>query len=570
MIASELYSDYLNRLLSGDRPGYLKIVKILLGKSILIRKLEDKIIDTDKSRAELVKYANELKKEIEEKEEAEKFLSQREEQYRTLVECMSEGLMMVDNEDTILFVNKQFCEMSGYSGDELYGMTGYAILFNKADQKVIWTKNKLRVQGIRDTYEIQLLRKDGSEVWVKISGSPVYNLSGKITGSMGVIENIHEKKLIAKQLIQEQELFQTLAQVSPVGIFRTRPDGYTTYVNPKWTELSGLSYEAALGDGWLDAVHPEDKDKLQRHWGSDTHHRTSSAAEYRFLRSDGSIVWVLGYAVPELHQETIAGYVGTITDVTERKKFEAEILDAKEKAEASDRLKTAFMNNISHEVRTPLNGILGFGEMIVQDDLTPEEKTRYLKILTSSSDRLLKTITDYMDISLIASGNLEVRPGLFNLNEFLDQLYLEQVVKASSKSLKVILQKSETGLNYLMNTDAALLKKVFNNLFDNALKFSTSGTIQIGYSVLCEQVRFFIKDNGIGIATDKLTQIFEHFRQEDQLITRKFEGSGLGLSIAKGIVELLNGKIWVESVKGEGSVFYFEVPCDMSVHPKSR
>ncbi len=526
---------------------------------VLIRKLEDKIVDADRNRLEMLKYSRELEKEIEERKLVEIDLKQRREQYKTLVESMNEGIILVDNEDTILFVSAQFCEMAGYTAKELIGKTGYKVLFSEEYQKIILTKNQQRLSGKKDSYETRLLRKDGSEIWVKVSGSPVYNSQGSITGSLGAFENIDDRKLISAQLVQEQKLFQTLAQVSPVGIFRTRPDGYTTYVNPKWTELAAISFDQALGDGWMSAVHPDDRKITASNWERDLNINKTSIAEYRFLRPDGTIVWVMGNAVPEMNDGTITGYIGTITDVTERKKYEQEILLAKEKAEASNRLKTAFLNNISHEVRTPLNGILGFGEMIVDPELTHEEKLRYLDVLNSSSDRLLKTINDYMDISLIASGNLECRSELFNLNDLFEQLLFSYKSKSEAKNIDISFTVPKNRSSYLMDSDALLVRKVFTNLLDNAIKFTPSGKVEFGYTILEDRLEFYVKDEGIGIAKDKQNVVFEHFMQEDSLITRKFEGSGLGLSIAKGIIDLLGGTIWVESDKGIGSIFYFTI-----------
>ncbi|MFH0760336.1 MAG: PAS domain S-box protein [Bacteroidota bacterium] len=536
-----------------------EVINLREYNQVLVRKLEDKIVDAERSRTEMLKYARELEKEIEERKTAESTVKQREEQYRTLVESMNEGMVLVDSDDTILFVNSQFCQMSGYAEAELIGKTGYLLLFRPEDRQIILDKNLSRSSGVKDSYEISMLRKDGSEVWVKISGSPVYNSSGTVVGSLGVFENIHEKKLIAEQLINEQQLFQTLAMASPVGIFRTLPNGNTTYINPKWSELSGLSFEEAMGDGWKKAVHPDDLEKLEVNWQLDIGGKKPSAAEYRFVRPDGTIIWVMGDAVPEWNQGEFAGYVGTITDVTERKKFEEEILMAKERAEDSNRLKTAFLNNISHEVRTPLNGILGFGELIVDPDLTTEEKNMYLDVLFSSSDRLLKTINDFMDISLITSGNLEVRPALFNLNELMNQLLHVYKSKALAKNLNISVKVPKGSNSFLMDSDAALMKKVLSNMLDNAVKFSTSGSVEFGYTIEPEQLLFYVRDEGIGIALDKQDQIFENFMQEDPLTTKKYGGSGLGLSIAGGIVKLLGGKIWVESEKGKGSIFYFTI-----------
>jgi len=375
-----------------------------------------------------------------------------------------------------------------------------------------------------------------------------------------------EKSLKAseEQLIHEKHLFQTLALVSPVGIFRTQTDGFTTYVNPKWMELTGLSFDEALGDGWLKAIHPEDRTRVISRWDTAWKAHQVSMAEYRFIRPDGSIIWVSGNAVPESDGDVVTGYVGTIVDVTDRKMFEQELMTAKDRAEASDRLKTAFMNNISHEVRTPLNGILGFGEMIAEPDVTPDEKKRFLSILNSSSERLLKTINDFMDISLIVSNNMEIRPNRFDLHEFMDLLYFEHRPRATAKGLTMVLTKPKEFTSLTVETDHGLFKKVFTHLLDNAIKFSLSGSIEFGYTLKDNQLQFFIKDDGVGIAPDKLKVVFEHFMQEDYLNTRKFEGSGLGLSIAKGIVELLGGSISVTSVKGVGSEFNFSIPALIS------
>jgi len=533
---------------------------------VLVRKLEDKIVDAERSRLELMRYAEKLEREIAERKSAEKNLKLSEEQYRTLVNSMNEGMVLIDSSGTILYVNNQFCEMSGYSSNELVNHTSYLNLFKVENQQISMSKIDQRNQGVKEIYEMPMIRKDRTEIWVKISASPVYNDEGDITGSMGVFENIQDKKLIEAQLIHEKNLFQTLARVSPMGIFRTQVDGFTTYVNPKWSELSGLSFEESLGDGWLKAVHPEDRLTLQNQWEADIKENRVSSAEYRFLRRDGSIIWVAGSAVQESVDNEITGYVGTITDITERKKFEEELLAAKERAETSDRLKTAFMNNISHEVRTPLNGILGFGEMIAEPDVTGEEKSRYLEILNSSSDRLLKTINDFMDISLVVSRNMEVRRNSFNLNEFLVQLFNENVTRALAKKLEFNFHTPDNCLSLQIYSDTGLLKKVFSHLLDNAIKFSSAGSIIFGYNLEKERIQFFVTDEGVGIAQDKLALIFEHFMQEDYINTRKFEGSGLGLSIAKGIVELLGGTLWVKSVKGQGSSFFFTIPGIMGTN----
>ncbi len=256
-------------------------------------------------------------------------------------------------------------------------------------------------------------------------------------------------------------------------------------------------------------------------------------------------------------------------EMEQRHIIQNELIAAKEKAEASDRLKTAFMNNISHEVRTPLNGILGFGDLLTSPGLTDEEKATYLEILNSSSDRLLKTINDYMDISLIVSGNLEVRYTEFNPAILLEKVLTTFYSRIKAKNLDVKISRAPD-TECMLNSDAELLRKLLINLLDNAIKYSTQGLIELGYLVKPGCIQFYVKDDGVGISDDKQVQIFEYFMQEDLSHTRKYEGSGLGLSISKGLVELLGGRIWVESVKDKGSVFWFTIPNDIPKIPESR
>lgn len=236
------------------------------------------------------------------------------------------------------------------------------------------------------------------------------------------------------------------------------------------------------------------------------------------------------------------------------------LIAAKDKAEASDRLKTAFLQTISHEVRTPLNGILGFASLLAMPDLSEEEKHEYLFLMENSSDRLIKTITDYVDMSLITSGNLNYncRPvGILNfLNEIVDKFQND----CNAKGLKLNLSVPHDHMEITIDSDNLLLEKVFAQIVDNAVKFTIEGDITLGFVANTDNIEFFVKDTGIGIAEDATELIFERFMQEDITATRAFDGSGLGLSIIKGILKLIGASFRLESVKGEGTSFYFSLP----------
>jgi PAS domain S-box-containing protein len=551
----------------------------------------------------------------------------------------------------------------------------------KDEQTIILTGQPLSLEE-KETHH------NRPDTWVSTIKMPLKDKDGNIIGTFGISRDITERKLAEESLKRSQYLFLTLAQVSPVGIFRTDPDGNTTYVNPKWIELSGLSSEEASGNGWLNAVHPEDRKKLTENWLENLRSENESTAEYRFIKPDGSIIWVMGTAVPELIGNEVTGYIGTITDITERKRVENILLQseekyrrifeniqdvyyetsiegkiieispsidflskgqfhrddligksifdfysdtnervdliskllehgtvsdfeitlknrdgsqvpcsvtskiffdadgrpekilgsmhditerknateklklAKEKAEASDKLKTTFLNNISHEVRTPLNGILGFAEIMSQDDMSEEEKRVSLSMLNESSDRLLNTITNYMDISLINSGTMSLNKKDLLSEQILRELYKKNVIKCSAKNLELYLDIPEHTEKLVICSDPEILRKILTHLLNNAIKFTEKGSIKFGYTVLKTELEFFIKDTGCGIGKESLKSIFERFVKEDRGPLKLSEGSGLGLSISKGLTELLGGKIRVESENGIGSTFFFTVPVE--------
>ncbi len=242
---------------------------------------------------------------------------------------------------------------------------------------------------------------------------------------------------------------------------------------------------------------------------------------------------------------------------SELESINKDIIIAKDKAEAGDRLKLAFIQNISHEIRTPLNGIIGLNSILIDSNVSDEEKKEYYPLLQASSDRLLNTISDYLDISMIMSNNIEVNKSVLKLNDELFELKLKYEETCVGKKLLFNLQLPENTESLTINTDIKLFRKIMTNLIDNAVKFTLKGSITLGYTFVDNSFRIFVKDTGIGIGYETQDKIFENFMQEDISNTRGYDGSGLGLSVAKGYANLLGGNIFLESVKGEGSTFFF-------------
>ncbi|MBL0683237.1 sensor histidine kinase [Aquimarina mytili] len=371
-----------------------------------------------------------------------------------------------------------------------------------------------------------------------------------------------QKFEVAEKAIQLTESrYHTLTNLVPVGIFMTRADGKTTFVNPKWCSISGLSQEEALNDGWLNAVHPDDRKKLKQGWYEDAEKRNDSDAEYRFLKPDGSITWVLGQAIPEYNdKKQVIGYVGTITDITDIKLYEQELNKLKEKAEESDRLKSAFLANMSHEIRTPMNGILGLAELLKEPKLSGDEQQLYLDLIKESGARMLNIIKDIIDISKIEADQVKVFISEVDVNEQTEYLYNFFKPETDKKGITLELHNDLKKEKAIINTDKEKFNAILTNLVKNAIKYTEEGSIEFGYYLKNNLLEFYIKDTGMGIEKKRQKAIFERFVQADIGDRYALEGAGIGLSIAKAYVEMLQGDIWVESKKNKGSTFYFTIP----------
>ncbi|MDR3573011.1 MAG: ATP-binding protein [Anaerolineaceae bacterium] len=375
-----------------------------------------------------------------------------------------------------------------------------------------------------------------------------------------LIRDITDRKQTERELRESENRYQTLATVAPVGIFYTNVEGYTTYVNPAYCQISGLSAEEALGDGWLKAVHPEDRDHLSMDWKESASLHSISTADYRFVHLDGSITSVIGQAVPEMNSDNqVVGFVGTITDITERKKIE-DLKAAVIKAESADRLKSSFLATMSHELRTPLNSIIGFTGILLQKLVGPlsQEQEKQLSMVQGSAHHLLELINDVLDVSKIEAGQVVVFNELFDMGA---------AIQKSGEKIKPLADKKGLALITIItpevieiSSDRRRVEQILINLLNNAVKFTEQGEVRLESQIENDWLVTRIIDSGIGIKQEDISSLFKPFQQIDTGITRQYEGTGLGLSICKRLVDLLGGQIWVESELGKGSTFTFTLP----------
>lgn len=314
----------------------------------------------------------------------QKALEESETRYRTVVENMNEVLMMTDNSHRILFVNKRFSEKLGYSFAEIAGKNWHKCLVNNIQLEINANEEDKKLSN---NHEVILISKDGQKINFMVSEAPVTDINGTVIGTISAMTDITERKLAEKEHRKTLKLFETLAQMSPVGIFRTDANGHTTYVNQKWEELSGISSENAMGNGWFEVVHPDDLIRIQKQWHVKVEGKNNSSDQYRFIRPDGKIVWVLGNALPEIIDGELIGYIGTITDITEIKEYQEKLLKSETKFhEMADLLpQTIWETDINGKITySNIYGIqqLGFSvEQIekginVLDTLIPEDRER--------------------------------------------------------------------------------------------------------------------------------------------------------------------------------------------------
>jgi PAS domain S-box-containing protein len=270
------------------------------------------------------------------------------------------------------------------------------------------------------------------------------------------------------------------------------------------------------------------------------------------------------YFVPIMENGLLVGILACIEDYTEKKRIENELISAKEKAEESNRLKSAFLSNMSHEIRTPMNGILGFTSLLLEPDLTGEQKQSYIEIINESGIRMLNTVNDIIEISKIEAGQISVNLSEVSINQVLGSIFTFFKHETDKKGLKFDLNNDLSDIDAFVYTDKEKLYSVITNLVKNAIKFCDKGSINFGCLKKGNEFEFYVKDTGVGIQEDRKEAVFERFVKADIANGNAQQGSGLGLAITKSYIEALGGKIWVQSKVNVGSTFFFTLPLNFN------
>lgn len=452
-------------------------------------------------------------------------------------------------------------------------------------------------------YEGRYTKPNGDEIFFQGVSQPRL-IDGTIVFD-GILLDITERRKAEEKFKHLAELQQTILDTITVGL---------TFVKGRKMQWSNSVLLKMFGREQKEFIN-EDTSILYAK--NEDYHRVGIEAytklfkdeifstEIQGKRKDGRVFWVymVGKAInPERPQE---GSIWMVQDITERKRsieelkhqneqyqqlnkeyfalneeltesieriqsINAELQEAKEKAEESDRLKTAFLANISHEIRTPMNGIMGFADLLKNPMLSGKETQEYIEVIQQSGQRMLNIINDLMDVAKIETGMIEKVIEKIDVNELLKSIHLFFKPEADKKNLRFSFDNSDQSVNLFIHSDKNKIYQILSNLIKNAFKYTEGGEVTFGYKQKKDYLEFFVRDTGIGIEPKNVTKIFERFIQADMSLNSSFEGAGLGLSISKSYIEILGGKIWVKSEIGKGSIFLFTIPFEASVNRDSE
>ncbi|MEZ5084059.1 MAG: PAS domain S-box protein [Bacteroidales bacterium] len=522
--------------------------------------------------------------------EAEQALRDSEERYSGLANATFESVFISEN-GICIEANQMATEMFGYSYDEIIGIHGTEVIAPEHRDMV----NKHMEMEYEEPYEAIALRKDGSTFYS--------NIRGKMTSYKGrnvritVVRDIDEEVRVKRELSESELKYRMLYNTSRDAIMMLTPEDGFLAGNKATIELFGcknedefIAREPASLSPHLQPNGLPSKDESMRMMKKALT-TGSHSFEWKHKRMDGSEfdATVLLTKMTLQNQQVLQA---TVRDITETKLAQKELMDhrssleelvrqrtkeledinvqlieAKNKAEKSDKLKSAFLCNMSHEIRTPMNAIIGFSELLKDVENEENVKQEYLEIIINKGNLLLNIINDIIDISKVEANEIELNNTHCKVNILLDDLYRSYnsaKVLSKKSNIDLRLTKPETPDDIIVFSDPYRLKQILSNLIDNALKFTDEGFVEIGYSIVGKgsntRLKFKVKDTGIGIPDDKLDIVYNRFHQLDDSSTRKFGGTGLGLTISKKLVELLGGEIGVESKLGKGSTFYFTIP----------
>lgn len=485
-------------------------------------------------------------------------------QLQTLINTLPDLVWLKDENGVYVTCNHRFELLYNASSKGIVGKTDYdfvdkelADFFRSHDRKAI------QLGGPSINEELLTFGSDGHQELTETIKSPVVAPDGTLIGVLGIGRDITDRKRTEDELKRGKAQLDFVLEGGQLGFWDWDLTSNTVQRNHIWAGILGYTFEEiqATTQQWSDFLHPDDR---ERAWASINDHLEGRTplhdAEYRMKTKQGDYRWILDRAM--VVQRDADGrplrMSGIHVDITKRKQDEEALQQAKSDAEAANRAKSEFLANMSHEIRTPMNGVVGMTQLLRYTELTSEQK-EYLDNIDLSAGNLLSIIEDILDLSKIEAGKIELEYAVFSLQQCIKEACMMQSSRITSKGINFNVNLS-SNLPKLVFGDQLRVKQIVLNLISNAAKFTEKGSITVAANLLQHMsnhiiVQISVADTGIGIESELLTRIFESFIQADMSTTRKYGGTGLGLTICRQLTELMGGRIWVESKIGMGSTF---------------
>jgi PAS domain S-box-containing protein len=476
----------------------------------------------------------------------------------------------VDHE--ITYVSPQVIDYLGYSKDEVSNRWTDYLTDNPINQQgIAYTKKAIETGKRQPTYEVEMKRKNGSIIVTEVREAPLI-VNGEVVSIVGSLTDITDRKKAEFELKEAHTFANKIANSTPALMYiydyEKQKNIWSNALHAKFFKNLASDYPEMDYKTIAECVPGEDFAKILKkseEMNADPQ-KNSFSIDIRIHTNPWQWKWMtlLVSAFKRNKEGQLQQTIGALFDISERKKAEFELLKAKKKAEESDRLKSAFLANMSHEIRTPMNGILGFANLLKQPNLSGEENKQYVDIILKSGERMLNIINDIVDISKIESGTMEMKMMDVDVNEQMNELFAFFKPEAKSKGLDLRLKLDLSAQHSICETDGEKMAAVLTNLIKNAIKYTDAGSIEMACEYISKDhkpyLKFSVKDTGIGIAKERQKAIFDRFIQADIDDVYARQGAGLGLSISKAYIDMLDGEIHVESEKGKGSHFYFLIP----------
>ncbi len=511
---------------------------------------------------------------ITDRKRAQEALQESEERFRIMADGCPTLMWVTQAEGKSQFLNRACCEFFGLTHEQMAGggwlprvhpedLAGYSEAFQRATREQSTYRSQARFR-----------RADGEWRWFESFAEPRFSPAGNFLGHVGLSLDITERRQAEEALQSSETKFRQLAE-NIRQVFWMTPSGskQMLYVSPAYEQVWGRSCASLYQEpaSWMESIHPEDRDKARCLVTAQIRGEPVEA-EYRIRTPDGQEKWIRDRAFPICDAEGQPIRVaGIAEDITERKRYEEDLIRAREGADGANRAKSRFLANMSHEIRTPMNGVIGMLQLLLETELT-EEQRQFAAVAQDSGRLLLSLIDDILDLSKIEGGKAVLEKLTFSARDTLDEVVRSLRVQARAKGLDFRCSVSAE-VPAAISGDARRLRQVLTNLAANAIKFTAKGEVRLE-AVLERQsegtatVRFSVTDTGIGIRADQVDRLFSPFVQADESTTRKYGGTGLGLAISKQLVEMMGGSIGVDSREGKGSTFRFTAVFDLAHGPQ--